>query len=160
MTKQQELERLYGTGQNEVGNNLISELVVTCDGNAPEVLNKIKDVLKTIIGSELTVYDSIDDWKAILPEWLVASFSSEITKEEAKEILSKPNGQALLADRWTINGFLFWFRPEERNWFWWDAKVKDSNTLSIQVLVYGFPFAWGALRWLLNVAGASHVTEN
>jgi hypothetical protein len=58
-----------------------------------------------------------------------------------------------------VSAFVHWFRPGERYWYWWDAEVKDTNTIHIKVIVQDEPFPWGSLDWLLRAAGALSVEE-
>jgi hypothetical protein len=137
----------------------ITDLVAECKGNASEVLERCKDVLKKVVGSELSYEDSNDDWSVILPQWFIEACAKEISQEEAVRLIATPSGQVFLANRWTLKGFLYFFRSDDRSWYWWDGKVKDSDTLVVQLLVYGFPFAWEALAFLLKAAGADYVDE-
>lgn len=158
-TSYEELKRLsFGVSEVQT-EGFIVEILVTCDGNASEVLQKTKEVVKRIIDCELSFEDSVDDWKSILPNWFVEACSPEITKEEAEKLLETSRGFEALANRWTVSGFIYWFRPEEKSWHWWEGKIKDSNTLIVQILVSEFPFAWGSLGFLLRAAGADDVEE-
>jgi hypothetical protein len=53
--------------------------------------------------------------------------------------------------------WLFWMTPGERQWFWWESRVDTASTATVVIEVSGWPTAVGALRWLLEVAGASTV---
>lgn len=57
---------------------------------------------------------------------------------------------------WSLLNWLHWFKPEERQWAWWDATT-DGQVLVVRVLTQGELLLWGNLRWLLRVAGASDV---
>ena len=49
-------------------------------------------------------------------------------------------------------------KPENRQWFWWDAKVLEQyDHIALAIEVEAWPFPWGALRWLFRAAGASAV---
>lgn len=39
-------------------------------------------------------------------------------------------------------------------------KIKDENTFIVQLNVDGFPFAWGALKFLLEASGAKDIKES
>ena len=46
--------------------------------------------------------------------------------------------------------------PSDRQWYWWDAQVlDDGGQILVAVVVEGWPFPWGSLRWLFQAAGAS-----
>ena len=135
------------------------ELKVDCDGNSSEVLRKTKEVLVRVIDCELSLDDPIEDWKEVLPAWFVNSCAPELSSDKIDQILAKVDGFEVLSKLWTVGGFLYWFRPEERSWFWWGAVVKNQNAFIIELIVEGFPFAWGALDFLLHTSGAAHISE-
>lgn len=58
---------------------------------------------------------------------------------------------------WSREEWLYWFKPENRYWYWWDANVLDGNVIVIAIEVSEWPFPWDALKWLLRAAGAISV---
>jgi len=59
---------------------------------------------------------------------------------------------------WSLENWLYWMQPSNRQWFWWDAKVlEDYDHIALAIEVEAWPFPWGALRWLFRAAGASAV---
>lgn len=159
MNNNEELKRLaFGVSENET-TGFIIEIVAGCEGNASEILQKVREVLKRVIDCELPFNASVEDWKAILPKWFVEACSPEINKQEAEKLLKTPQGFETLANTWTVSGFIYWFRPEERSWYWWDGIIKDHRTLIVQILVDEFPYAWGALEFLLKASGANNIEE-
>jgi|SRR5580765_6621861 len=155
----EELKRLNGEPVLIEKGQLVVNFIVKCDGDASDVLRRAKEVLIRIIDCELTFEDSVEDWKAVLPEWFVNIASPELTRQEAEKLLSTPQGYEILARSWTVSGFIHWFRPEMRSWYWYDGEVRDRNNLLIQVLTYGYPFASGALEWLFKACGAERFEE-
>jgi hypothetical protein len=61
-------------------------------------------------------------------------------------------------EAWSVDNWIAWLEPEERQWFWWSADVSDPDQLVVQVEVAGWPAATGALAWLLRASGAVEVT--
>jgi hypothetical protein len=62
-------------------------------------------------------------------------------------------------ESWGPADWLHRLRPEERQWFWWDAAVVGDDLLRVVVEVAGRPAPLGALRWLATAAGAVDVVE-
>ena len=87
----------------------------------------------------------------MLPEWFIEKSSEEISQEEEERQMRLPMEERIgLSQRWSVSAFVHWFQPSERYWYWWDAVVKDANTLQIEVIVNDLPFPWGALEWLFK----------
>jgi hypothetical protein len=70
---------------------------------------------------------------------------------------AEERASATRARPWTLADWLYWLEPSERQWFWWDALVENSDTLRVVVEVSGWPTPLGALDWLLRAAGAAEV---
>ena len=62
--------------------------------------------------------------------------------------------------RWTLEDWLYWLTPSQRQWFWWDAVTDGDHALRVTVEVADWPTALGALDWLLRAAGASEVVHD
>jgi hypothetical protein len=159
MDKKNELNRLTNDVLKSEANGFVVDYTAECGNDASEVNQRIKDVIKRIIETDLSFDEPIEKWESILPEWFINSCSLEISKDEAEKLLSTPEGYALLESMWTVSGFIYWFRPEMRSWYWLSSKIEDENTLLIKVLVYSDPFASGALKWLITASGAKSMKE-
>ena len=61
---------------------------------------------------------------------------------------------------WDLDGFLYWFEYEMRSWWWWRGVVVDPTVSVIQIETHGFPYADGALQFLLEAAGATRVVRD
>lgn len=99
-----------------------------------------------------------------LPRWFINACSPEMTPNEAERWLAwwrtlDPTAklQAEEEKGWTLPDWLHWFTPEERQWYWWDAAVADDRSATVTVTVSSWPAPIGALRWLLQAAGATSV---
>ena len=61
---------------------------------------------------------------------------------------------------WQISPFVYWFRPENRFWFWWKGAIEEENDggqyLKVTLISpEAGVFPWEALRWLFLAAGAA-----
>lgn len=139
-------------------------LDVRCRGNAADVLNTAKGVMKAICLQCALGWSEEADWKSLLPEQFVSACAPEMTREQADELLkrlkalSDEDRAAEAKERpWSLDNWLYWVQPSERLWQWWDAKVESSNRIVVTVAVESWPFGWGALTWLFRGSGAVDV---
>lgn len=137
--------------------------VARCPMGAAEVLEKAKSVLKCIDQTALVDWPSDEKWATILPDWFTASCAPVMTPEQAQRWLTSwkrlsrdEQARAELEKEWSLPDWLYWMEPKNRQWFWWDAKaIDDVDHILVAVEVDGWPFPWGALRWLFKASGAS-----
>lgn len=161
-------------------------IIAVCPGNAPDVLSRSREVLEAVIANTRTPWPTLDDRRRILPAWFVKQGKEEELQEEetvrdvAWRVFQEQGMPASLAfirghqkefdqlkqeeaehwhDPWTLSGWIYWFRPEERWWFWWDAQIPDADTLHVEVEAADYGFPSGALEWLLRAAGASQAGQ-
>lgn len=131
-----------------------------CAGNAQEVLEKAKEVLRVMLLVDPAKWPDDADWPKILPQWFVGRCGPEPTDEEVERRKHLPWEQKLrVADvsDWDLLGWVHWFRPENRFWWWWDAAAFTPDLLVVAIEVQEWPFPWGSLKWLLRAAGARKV---
>ncbi|HKQ03868.1 MAG TPA: hypothetical protein VJ464_01955 [Blastocatellia bacterium] len=168
MRSEDELRHLHeGPSPGEKFEGLaIFELLAYCQSNADAVLNRCKEVLEVVLRHERNEWPSLDDWRTLLPMWFVMECADEVSREESERWLKWWQGlsreqQAKVEReaRWSLSDWLYWFEPDVRQWFWWDAHIEDSKTLSVYVEVQSLPFPWGALDWLLRASGAVSVKQ-
>ena len=136
-----------------------------CDGNAKEILHNIVAVLKAVISESENGWSEETDWRSILPKPFVASCADEMTPSEAEEwlqrwqALSQEERDAEDRDRkWSLANWLYWMKPSERQWQWWDSNIFDASHLVVRIAVNSWPFGCGAITWLFRAAGARMVT--
>lgn len=168
---QGEYDRLL-SDLSEPENHSLLDLIsyrVLCESHAEEVLAKSKEVLLAVDKIILT-HDILPDkkeWRLSLPAWFVSKCSPEKTSEEAQKYLfwwdelnlEQKLEQAKLPQNWSLLNWLSYFNPEQRHWYWWDAKTIAFDRLIISVEVRGYPFSSGSLDWLLRASGAILVEE-
>ncbi len=120
-------------------------------------LSRVREVLHVILANRDA--SSVDDWNALMPAWFLTASAPELTQEEADAALTRwrANPAAHQDEPWSLMNWVYWFEPEMRSWWWWDGRVQGPDRLAITIVVEGHPFADGALRWLLQSAGAEAV---
>ncbi len=138
---------------------------VRCPFEAQQVLLKAQSVLITIGQYSFPVWPEEEMWRKLLPSWFIAACSSSPTQAEAEKWLEwwqhlSPSEQiqSELTKNWSLDSWLYWMEPENRQWVWGEAKfLSDCDDFLVVIEVESWPFSWGAFRWLLRAAGASTV---
>ena len=129
--------------------------VLTCNGNADEVLARLRDAFDRILAAQADRWPSDDEWRALLPAWLVDAFAPEGSGEGAAAAQPVPQSTGPGDDSWTLGGWIFRFEPDIRPWFWWHGAVASHETIEMSFEVEGHPTPYGALRFLFRSAGAT-----
>lgn len=137
---------------------------VHCHKNSDSVLQKSKEILEVILRESTERWLTENEWLAVLPSWFIEEFSPEKSDEENEEWLKRwrtlpldEQDRAVREDKWTLQNWLYWLHPEQREWFWWDGLVINTNLLRIAVEVSAHPFSWQALTWLFKASGARDI---
>lgn len=133
-----------------------------CPNPASAVIEKVKSVLNIVDRESLLGWPTDEQWVAILPEWFQSKCAPPMTQEQSEKWLSwwrklshEDKIKAENEKKWSLENWLYWMEPDNRNWFWWDANILDGgNRIILEVAVDGWPFPWGDLRWLFIAAGA------
>lgn len=143
--------------------------VVDCpnDADAGNVLERAKTVMAAVDSAALQGWPSNSHAAPVLPEWFTSACVPDRSKEEADRWLKWWKGLSYeeklrkgAEGKWSVLNWLYWLKPENRQWFWWDACIqKGSNRIVLTVEVDGFPFPWESLSWLFCAAGAATVDE-
>ena len=160
VTNQAELERLQHMPNTSMkpAPGMRVRLVARCPGNAADVLRKCKEVLVLVLQQDVNNWPSIDEWRSLLPSWFVRQSEEEVSSEKAEQRLRLSLEERIeLSKKWSVSAFVYWFQPNDRYWFWWDATAETASSVSVTVMVEDLPFPWGALEWLLRTAGAASV---
>jgi hypothetical protein len=170
MTPVEELRHLRtGPDPDErPGNVGVVSVVASCRGDADTIAQRAREVMVTVVSQPTDQWATTSDdrWQSILPDWFVAACATPQSAEDAERWLSwwrslpaDEQPRAAQQRAWTLADWLYWLHPGERQWFWWNATIVDSDTLRVTVEVLGWPAPIGALRWLLTAAGAVDVSE-
>ena len=137
--------------------------VARCPVGARDVLSRVIAVLQVIDESSPDGWPSNEEWARKLPKWFISACAPAMTQDEAerwlawwKALPAAEQAKAEAEKEWSLDNWLYWMRPENRQWFWWDGKtLDDCGHIMVAVAVEDWPFAWGSLRWLFKAAGAS-----
>lgn len=139
---------------------------VECRGNAHEVYERAREVLRIVVQQHET-RPALDPWTRILPQWFLDACAPEQSPAEAerwsqwwRSLPREEQREVEAATPWSLQNWIYWFERENRQWYWWDAVVDSPDAMRVAVEVDGWPFPWGALRWLLKAAGAVDVKSD
>jgi hypothetical protein len=158
-----ELRRLRdGAGTSESPSGSGTEtFIVACRGDAQQVLSKVREVLSIVAADTYPDWPSDEQWMELMPEWFIARCVPPKSKDESerrlewRRALPWPVRRRLAAyEKWSFSAWIYWFQPENRFWFWWDAREEGPDRIRVAVEVDELPFPWEALRWLFRAAGA------
>jgi hypothetical protein len=162
-----ELRRLFDgpLPGEEPGGAGLETATARCAGDAPEVLARAREVMAAVLTNSAGTWPSELEWRELLPSWFVEACADEETPEQTRQRLARWEHMTLAEraletenEAWSVDNWIAWLEPEERQWFWWSADVSDPDQLVVQVEVAGWPAATGALAWLLRASGAVEVT--
>lgn len=167
MSIEEELRRLRsGPRPNEKPRGMGTvRFLVRCRGDAETVLEKVRAVLEVALSEVVTrgAPDSVT-LRSLLPRWFLDASGHELSREEAeahlnwlKKLPQEEQTRIEKEAKWSLPDWLYWFRPTERYWYWWDAVVEDGNTIRVAVEVVDWPFPWGSLEWVFRAAGATEM---
>lgn len=121
-------------GEKPVG--VLAFFTAVTSGDAQAVLARVKEALVLAVDRDIQRWPTVDEWRAILPKWFVEKCADEISREEAERRRNLPmDERKRLADQWSVGAWTHWFKPSERSWYWWDARVVDKDRLKIEVVV-------------------------
>ena len=95
------------------------------------------------------------------PDWFVAACAPEQTPEELqrwlrwwRELPPAEKSRAEAEQPWSLDDWVHWMQPDERTWFWWDARVEDERRAVVVVDVPGWPSPLGSPGVAATTAGA------
>ena len=158
LTNEAELRRLNsGPSAGERPQGGLVRFFARCAGDAPQVLARCKEVMQSVLVQNVDRWPTDAEWHSLLPAWFVAACPDEAMTQQVLARwfeLSKEEQSRLTSKLWSVSNWVYWFLPEERQWFWWDASTPDGNTVELLVEVFGHPFPSGSLEWLLEASGA------
>jgi hypothetical protein len=107
--------------------------------------------------ANLDSHPDLEGWRQILPRWFVETCRPEESHEEAEAWLRSWRliSPAEEERGWSLANWLYWFEPDQRFWYWWDAQVVDRDTVRVVIEAHEMPPPLGSLMWLFKAAGAS-----
>lgn len=133
-------------------------------GKAAASLERVMQLMRLVNSKGLEGnWPSANEWRRLLPDWFVEQCLPETTKDGHGPKRSKPEKESwMLLDPWTfsVNTWQMSMAPastvqDEREWLWWDAKIKDPDTVIIGIdrLSDMLPEYPPEFIWMLQAAG-------
>lgn len=162
-----ELKRLVReepeAGEQPWGIGLVRFFAPCPRGAGADIVLKVRRVLRMVDEVALSGgWLSAEEWEQRLPEWFTLRCREPLSQAVALRRLAWLNALSgaeltvALDAAWSVSGWIYWFKPGERYWYWWDAQVDDSlGYIVVDVEVGEWPFPWEALSWLFRAAGAT-----
>jgi hypothetical protein len=154
-----ELELVLGTTAPDPATAPLGfdSLTVRCSGDAPAVLALARDTFASLLRNLDHSLDDLAFWQATLPSAFVTRCSPEMTPAEARAFLRLPYEERMRERPWSLRDWLYWFRPDERQWYWGRAECPDNSTITVEIQPEGWPYPHGALDWLFIASGAQSI---
>lgn len=157
-----ELARLNGHEVEGPPGLTIVRFVGKSDGDPQRIIDKIDNLLKIVDQTTLEGWISEEEWSAILPSWFVGAFAPPMTEVERvrhlnwwRQLSDEGKAQYEVEQVWSLDGWLYWMQPENRQWFVLSSASEATNEINVCIQVLDWPFPWGSLRWIFRVAGCS-----
>lgn len=126
---------------------------------AAQAIANAKEVLRNVAALPTSAFASGEAMSA-LPEWFVQACAREESNEEQASWLrwwrsldGEARARAASERPWTVDDWLYWMRPDERQWFWWESRMASPDAGLVSVEVADWPAAVGSLLWLLRASG-------
>jgi len=103
------------------------------------VLERARNVIKVVVENGNS-WPDLGVWRMLLPAWLVDASPAEQATEEAERWLIwwrslRPPEQRAAADAAgsSLADWLYWLHPNQRQWFWWHARVVTEVVARIKI---------------------------
>jgi hypothetical protein len=140
--------------------------IAKCPGSATTVLAKAKNVLLIVNEASTGEWPDEKTWRALVPSWFGSRCPPNRTREEAEaelrafnQLTASEQIKRIRSAEWPLLDWLEYFRPNKREWYWWDGSAIRNSFLAMAVEVNGWPFSWVSLSWLLRACGAIEVGD-
>lgn len=149
ITAATELNRIETDAARALRLEIRVEIIFSGSGSA-EILERCARVLLTVLPHREKVDETYDEnrdfdceetvWLEKLPSWFTMNLSAS-------------------GEGWSLSSWLYWLLSahEDRDWYWTGYKVLSSDEACLELAVETLPIQWGALKRLLECAGAKSV---
>lgn len=135
--------------------------------HAKTVIDKTVGLLKAVDKGALEPnWPPLDYWNRSLPSWFIGACEPCKGQTEALRWLSWFNALSESKQRdveskqkWSLPDFLYWFEPQNRHWYWWNAQLISEGFAEIGVIARSWPFPVGSLKWILRASGANDISD-
>jgi hypothetical protein len=171
MPPEEELARLSGDVEPEYATPLrhhpapfFVRGAVIAERSSAQVLTGVVEVLRVVLEQQQRGdWPDNAEWRSLLPEWFVAQTAPEMPIETDPprrprwwQLVRSPQVHEQ-AGPWSLGNWLYWFRPENRTWFWWGAYLVSTTEISLLLAADDWPVLVGALEWAFACAGAAEI---
>lgn len=133
--------------------------------SAAELRSRVVEVLGAVLSASSKGWPADTEWAELLPEWFVDACAAETSQAEAELELDRwrrmtpaQKEQAEATEPWELLDWVHWLKPSERCWEFWECRTEGDGVVALRVSVDAWPFAYGALEWLLRAAGVSKIS--
>ena len=154
-----ELELVLGNADPPVSPPAIglASFTVRCSSDAVTVLDRARSAFAAVLRHPNANFDDLSFWQSVLPAHFVSQCAPEMSEMDKEAFMQLPLEERMREAPWSVLGWVFWFQPAERQWYWWRADCSEASTIVVQVQPVDWPFAHGALDWLFLASGARTV---
>jgi hypothetical protein len=132
----QRLKKAPSFDENTRGLGVV-RFVAHCPIGANDVLAKVISLLKIVDETALlflsTSWPTVEQWAFKLPRWFTSVCTAPMTQQQAERWLAWWKGlprdeqaKVEIERNWSLDNWFYWMQPENRQWFWWDAKILDD----------------------------------
>ncbi|MFQ5620071.1 MAG: hypothetical protein ACE5FR_13995 [Rhodospirillales bacterium] len=147
----------------------VDSFYVSCAGEAPKVLQRAKELMLIVNEKGRSgPWPNDEAWPELLPRWFIDACVPEQTieeiwreEEEFRAMTWEQQREIARTEKWSLLTWVGWMDPRDRYWLWWDAEVRDDDTLLAHVDKVGDPPPGEppGFRWLFQASGAKDLDE-
>jgi hypothetical protein len=110
------------------------------EGFAETLLQRTKSLLVIVDKIALSGWLADEEWGSRLPEWFTNACSPSMSTAQAEEWLTtwrrltrEQQDEVEATKKWSLENWLYWMEPKNRQWFWWDAAALDTSQVILTV---------------------------
>ncbi len=147
----------------------VDSFYVRCDGEAQKVLQRANELMLIVNeNGRSEPWPNDEAWPELLPRWFVDACGPEKTveemwreQEERRAMTWEQRREIARTKKWSLSTWVSWMDPCGRYWLWWDAEVRDDDTLLAHVDKVGDPPQGEppGFGWLFQASGAKDLDE-
>lgn len=137
-----EKERILEYNQGQIPEGVKIKILIRNLTSPETVLGKIKDVMSAVSQFAYSGnWPTDEEWKVILPQWLVHSMTSKSTEDRDKD-----------ANLWHFESWLE--SMYHRGWVWWSSEITE-NSIVIMLKALAIPYVFEQLLFTIYGQGIS-----
>jgi hypothetical protein len=171
------ISRLRNEG-NRLNNNshsigescLVVSYLIKSNYDPEQVIGKIKEVLQILNSTCMNrnIFPTDEEWRLLLPSWFVEKCKPERTQQQILEDSNRWDNLSYEqriqyiespTRSWELSAWIQYFHPDDRQWYWCNYSIVDTNCFILSIEVEDLPFSSGSFYWLLQASGANSIEE-